>query len=394
MGLLMGNIFEMAKGGQSPPSLAGPQPGGAMVGPVVEVTPDLLDSFGVSAATIGLFTGDPNYGEPETMGGSSGLADLKRLCIGRVVFKVVTDETYKTGLDAQKHPVESRKQITDHAWRNPVTLSFSGLLVGVPLTSIKHKEALIELQSYREKAQPIVVICDFPPGRYMNMLLVDMSVSRKHPFPTVYEVSLTLEEINFVDVLGYEGGADTLAIPVPNMDMNGLSFAPDSPNTELGFVQDKQWGVPGEESQLGAAINALGGSMDGLSFTAKQATVKSAVSELKAKGDPNADLIARAVEGDPAAVAVLGDGAALFPGAQNVFDTAFAAIPKYSVGLHLAPTAPVNVPISTAESAAAAFLGQLARTLGAQAFTSASPMAAVPDVGKLLYLVTTKGGAR
>lgn len=99
--------------------------------------------------------------------------------LGGLVFDVVVSEEHEDTLAIAKHPVEQGAAISDHAYRNPATVTIkaasSESTYGLPIwdsTNVTLYNALLALQNARE---PFDIITG--KRKYANMLIENLKVT-------------------------------------------------------------------------------------------------------------------------------------------------------------------------------------------------------------------------
>lgn len=116
--------------------------------------------------------------------------------VANINITVIINESASDTLTITKQPVQQGAAITDHAYKEPTTLSMSVFFqdeFGVELKDIYQK--LLTLQLTRE---PFDVIT--PKRIYENMLISTISQSTDKQTENVLSISLSMQEILIVNV--------------------------------------------------------------------------------------------------------------------------------------------------------------------------------------------------
>lgn len=114
--------------------------------------------------------------------------------IGDIDLRVVISETATDTLTITKQPVQQGASITDHAFKEPTTLTMSALFahnLTSPLSKIY--QSLLDLQSSRV---PIDVIT--PKRVYYNMLIGTLSQTTDRATENCLSINFSLQEVILV----------------------------------------------------------------------------------------------------------------------------------------------------------------------------------------------------
>ena len=122
---------------------------------------------------------------------------IPRRNIGGWTASVTIDESATDELEITQHPVQDGAQITDHAYKKPVTLSvsvqYSDNLTGVPID--EQYRRLLELQNTRN---PIDVVTS--KRIYRNMLVRSVGETTDKNNDKILNLSIDLQEVILVSV--------------------------------------------------------------------------------------------------------------------------------------------------------------------------------------------------
>lgn len=120
----------------------------------------------------------------------------KKRQLAGVELQVVIRENTNDTLTITKQPVQQGAAITDHAYKEPTTLSMSICFRDNPLESLSSiYQDLLDLQSARE---PFTVVT--PKRVYDNMLIAVLLNNTDKNTENCLQIDLTLQEVLIVDV--------------------------------------------------------------------------------------------------------------------------------------------------------------------------------------------------
>lgn len=244
----------------------------------------------------------------------SGIGQGLKLIVGDVIFQVVTSESVQFKNDVPLHPVEDRRMIADHTWRQPVSMRISGMLIGYPVHTQRHKDAMEALVRLREEGVPFQVICDFPPGTWQEMVIQNLQVSRSYPNRNAYDIDLELVQAQYVftwpdmsGVVGQDPGS-------------GLDISSDLSQVDSGLQPATQSEAPPKDF-LGNFLANIGKAIDDLS---KIPFVGNLINQAKSwlrENVPGAALVMDLLSGNLSAQTLLETAASFIPGAGAVLNT-------------------------------------------------------------------------
>lgn len=175
---------------------------------------------------------------------------IPKRAIGPLTLYVVIEEAATDKLEITQHPVERGAAITDHAFKQPSTLSIRALFKSEagPVAEVYRK--ILDLQESR-------IPFDVVTGKrvYKNMLMVSLSESTDSQTPFVLAVSIEMQEVRLVSI-------ETVTVPERAKQSNPSKTG----KTEAGGVKQAE-GVDGDaaglspitRAALAALVSALGG---------------------------------------------------------------------------------------------------------------------------------------
>ncbi len=232
----------------------------------------------------------------------------QNLKVGNVVIQAVQVEEATESLETATHPKEDRRNITDHAWRMPTVLRVQGSLIGgineLPRQAVyndNHKRALQVLRGYRERAELVNVVIDFPAGVYRDCLVKDLNWQRSMPWVNEYKLNITLEQQQFVYDPSFQF---TLPDPSTGMTLEG-------PPQDMGLVNGDVFGLPGTKGDggLGGLLNSLanlaGSGLKDLALSAAEGFLKNL---------PGGSLISGLLKGNISSDTLIESAIGLLPG--------------------------------------------------------------------------------
>lgn len=243
----------------------------------------------------------------------SGIGPGVKFMVHDVIFQVVTSESLSFQNDVPFHPVESRLMVSDHTWRQPVTMRISGYLIGYPVHTQRHKEALESLVKLREVGFPFRVICDFPPGTWQDMVIQNMRVTRDYPNKNAYSIELELVQARYVrafplaDVVGADSGT-------------GFDITSDVSEEDAGLQPTSLQTAPPQDF-LGNFLSNIGKTIDQLSKIPFVGDLINQAKDWLRQNVPGAALLMDALTGNLSAQTLLETAASFIPGAGAVLNT-------------------------------------------------------------------------
>lgn len=129
---------------------------------------------------------------------SSKMAVRPHRSVGDLVFDVTVEEVHEDELTITEHPVEQGAEISDHAYKNPETVTIRAGITdckqdgGKP--SSEFYEKLLELQKKRE---PMDVVTG--KRMYENMLIQSISETTDNNTENALMVTMTLRQVHIVE---------------------------------------------------------------------------------------------------------------------------------------------------------------------------------------------------
>ncbi len=247
-----------------------------------------------------------------------------KFMVDDVLFQVVDVETLDNEVEIPQHPTEDRQMIADHTWRVPERLSVRGALIGYPIHTERHKEALEGLRRIKEEGLPVTVITDFPPGKMEDMALRRFSVSRQYPWANQYIVDIEMQHCEYVGKATTEAGLPTVAGRDPGSPM-GLSVRPEG-NPQQGGIQPSK---TGEAPPQDIFAGLLGTIKNGIEKLSNNNLVKMALDwgkDMVRNSIPGAGLVMDALSGNLNAKSLLETAASFIPGGAALMNAALNAI--------------------------------------------------------------------
>lgn len=249
--------------------------------------------------------------------------------LGDLILDIIEEENPKWLNKVTKQPVESKQNVADHIWHEPLIFTIQAVFSSLDES---HKERLRRLEEMAESDETYEYITGFPPYLFEPMAIADISpVYSVDVGMNAYAVTITLERVNIVT----EGqqGARLSADPVTGRH-------PQRRAHDVGDRAGKFWTIPphepvgspaktglqsGDGGLLGMLSNIVNSALDfGKSDLGK--TLLNFAKDQLMKNIPGADTVLDALQGKLSAMSLIRDAAKLIPGGGQVVDMVLSGV--------------------------------------------------------------------